>query len=516
MMTVRWSVLLMGALLGSPAGAALAAPVEVVRDLAARVGPIVGQASTCQDIAQGRVQTIVDQFREVIRQASPGDADRDTLIRSFNGYIAEGRNRMAASQLNCQTAERQLAELERSLSNQPAPSASSIIAPYSAAAAVSPTASVSASSIHGVTDREIRFGTVIPFGGQRREIGRQMKMGIEAAFNRANDTGGVNGRMMRLIAADDNYDPTRTIAAMSQLYDKDQVFGFIGNIGTANTALAIPYALERRALFFGPLSGSSIVRRDPPDRYVFNFRASFAEETAAIVRYLTKLKRISPKQIAVLTQNDAFGEEGFAGVTKAFRSQGISDPVIRYNYPRNTLDVDEAIGHLKAQKPAIKAMIMIATDRAAAKFIEKTHDQYPDMLYTHLSVVGATGLANELKLLGPRYTKNVIVTQGVPAVSGYSSLVLDYKNALAKYFPGEAPDYTSLEGFISASILVQALRQTAPLDTERLVETLESMRTLDLGLGAKLSFGRAEHQASHKIWGTALDESGTYQSIELE
>jgi ABC-type branched-subunit amino acid transport system substrate-binding protein len=343
-----------------------------------------------------------------------------------------------------------------------------------------------------------------------------MKMGIEAAFNRTNETGGVNGRMLKLIAADDNYDPSRTVGAMSQLYDKDQVFGFIGNIGTANTALAIPYALERRALFFGPLSGSSIVRRDPPDRYVFNFRASFAEETAAIVRYLVKLKRIPPRQIAVLTQNDAFGDEGFAGVTKAFRALNISDPVIRFNYPRNTLDVDEAIGQMKAQKQGIKAMILIATDRAAAKFIEKTHDQYPDMIYTNLSVVGATGLANELKLLGPRYTRNVIVTQGVPAVSGYSSLVLDYKNALAKYFPGEPADYTSFEGYISATVLTLALKQTTPLDTERLVETLESMRSLDLGLGTKLSFGRAEHQASHKIWGTALDESGTYQAIELE
>src|SRR3569833_1936500 len=105
MMTVRWSVLLMGALLGSPAGAALAAPVEVVRDLAARVGPIVGQASTCQDIAQGRLQTIVDQFGEVIRQSASNNGERDLLTRSFNGFIADGRSRMAGSQTNCPAVE---------------------------------------------------------------------------------------------------------------------------------------------------------------------------------------------------------------------------------------------------------------------------------------------------------------------------------------------------------------------------------------------------------------------------
>ena len=99
----------------------------------------------------------------------------------------------------------------------------------------------------------------------------------------------------------------------------------------------------------------------------------------------------------------------------------------------------------------------------------------------------------------------------------YSTIVLEYKNALAKYFPGEAPDYVSFEGFISANILIQALKRTGPqLDTEKLIDVLESMRDLDLGLGVPLGFGRAEHQASHKIWGTALDESGKYQAIELE
>jgi ABC-type branched-subunit amino acid transport system substrate-binding protein len=88
---------------------------------------------------------------------------------------------------------------------------------------------------------------------------------------------------------------------------------------------------------------------------------------------------------------------------------------------------------------------------------------------------------------------------------------------LARYFPGEAPDYVSLEGFVSANILIQALKRARPqLDTEKLIDVLENMRNLDLGLGVPLNFGRAEHQASHKIWGTAIDENGKYQAIELE
>ena len=104
---------------------------------------------------------------------------------------------------------------------------------------------------------------------------------------------------------------------------------------------------------------------------------------------------------------------------------------------------------------------MVPAYRAAAKFIEKTRDLYPDMIYTSVSFVGSTALANELMLLGKRFTDGVIVTQVVPAVDGHSSLALEYKSALAKYFPGESPDYVSLEGYVVANVLIAALKRMA-------------------------------------------------------
>ena len=112
------------------------------------------------------------------------------------------------------------------------------------------------------------------------------------------------------------------------------------------------------------------------------------------------------------------GDAGFAGVAKAFRALGASDSaILRLDYKRNTVDVDEAVNQLKAQK-AIKAVVMVATYRAAAKFIEKTRDLYPGMIYANVSFVGSTALAEELELLGPRFATGVIVTQVVPAVGG--------------------------------------------------------------------------------------------------
>jgi ABC-type branched-subunit amino acid transport system substrate-binding protein len=344
----------------------------------------------------------------------------------------------------------------------------------------------------------------------------------------ANANGGVFGRKLRLVAADDGYEPSRTNATMTELYEKDQVFGLIGNVGTPTAAVALPYALDRRMLFFGAFTGAGLLRSDPPDRYVFNYRASYAEETAAVVNYLVKVKRLSPEQIAVFAQQDAYGDAGFSGVEKAIRSLrgGTETPILRLGYQRNTVDVDDAVAQLnQVQQQAlqqktplpIKAVIMVPTYRAAAKFIEKTRGLYPDMIYTSVSFVGSTALANELMLLGKKYAAGVIVTQVVPALEGHSSLVLDYKSALAKYSPGEAPDYVSLEGYVDGTVLVAALKQNgAQLDTEKLVGTFENLRDLDIGLGTPMNFSRSEHQAVHKVWGTQLDADGRYQPIDLQ
>jgi ABC-type branched-subunit amino acid transport system substrate-binding protein len=382
-------------------------------------------------------------------------------------------------------------------------------------------ASERAATIRGVTDNQIRLGISAPFTGSAKELGSQMKLGIETAFNLINETGGIHGRQLKLVATDDGYEPTRTAESMKELYEKEQVFGFIGNVGTPTAVVALPYALERKTLFFGAFTGAGLLRRDPPDRYVFNYRASYAEETYAVVRYLVKVRGLRPDQIAVFAQQDAYGDAGFDGVAKAMRALRGGDErptsILRLDYKRNTVDVDEAVARLRAHRIPIKAVVMVPAYRAAAKFIEKTRDLYPEMIYTNVSFVGSTALADELMLLGPRYAKGVIVTQVVPAVDSYASTVLKYKTALAKYFPAVPPDYVSLEGYVAGSVLLEGLKRAdRQLDTEKLVEALETVRDFDMGLGAPISFGPTEHQGSHKVWGTQLNENGRYQPIDLE
>ena len=353
--------------------------------------------------------------------------------------------------------------------------------------------------------------------GPSKELGRQMKLGVDTALAVANEAGGVAGRKLELVALDDGYEPARTKEAMKELVEVRKVFAILGNVGTPTAEVAVPYANEKKTIFFGAFTGAGLLRKDPPDRYVFNYRASYAEETATVVRWLVEVKKIRPAEIAVFAQQDSFGDAGFAGVATALRRYGRApDDILRVGFKRTTLELQEAVDGILKNRKTIKAIVMVAPYRPAAKFVEEIKRQQPDTIFSNV-FVGATAFAEEMRQLGGKFASGVIVTQVVPPIDSNSTAVIGYRNALEKYFPGEKPDFVSLEGYVVGSLFVEGLRRAGPnLTTDGVIGALEGIHDLDLGLGTKLSFSLSEHQASHKVWGTILNEAAQYQVLDLE
>jgi ABC-type branched-subunit amino acid transport system substrate-binding protein len=364
----------------------------------------------------------------------------------------------------------------------------------------------------------ITLGMSSALTGPAKELGRQMRIGVETALNAANDAGGIHGYRFQLVALDDGYEPDRTRGTMKELVEQRKVFAVVGNVGTPTAEVAVPYVLEKKVPFFGAFTGAGLLRREPPDRYVLNYRASYVEETAAVVKYLVEIRKVKPTHIAVFAQQDGFGDAGFAGVTKALRRYGRNqDQILRVGFKRNTLEIGDALAEVIKNKNQIQAIVMVAPYRPAARFIEKVKDAGLDPIFTNVSFVGSTALAEELRQLGPRYSTGVIVTQVVPPIDSSATAVIHYRDQLDRYFHGEKPDYVSLEGYIATSVLLEGFRRAGDNPTpEGLVDSIEGIRGLDLGIGTPISYGLSEHQGSHKVWGTVLDQNANFQVFDME
>jgi eukaryotic-like serine/threonine-protein kinase len=407
-------------------------------------------------------------------------------------------------------------------------------APSQAASAAVP--GPAARAVRGVTDQEILMGMSAAFSGQSQELGTRMKLGIETGFAQVNEAGGVAGRKLRLVALDDGYEGSRALDNMTELLEQRNVFGVIGNVGTPTALQTVPFAVKNRMLFFGAFTGASLLRKDPPERYVFNYRASYQDETAKMVHYLLNVKRIDPRSIVVFAQHDAYGDAGYDGATKMLRKSGQADvELLRVNYERNSVDVDGAVRALVRydqttvssrgprgqetvhQRHPVRAVIMVATYKAAARFIQKVKDAGVTALFLNVSFVGSNALADGLKELGPTYADGVIVTQVVPHYDADATGVMRYREALKKFHPDQHPDFISLEGYVASQLLAEGLRRAGrELDTDKLVDALESVRDYDPGIGTVMSFGMSEHQASHKVWGTAMDGQGQFRTLDMD
>ncbi len=350
----------------------------------------------------------------------------------------------------------------------------------------------------------IKLGMSTALNGPAAELGKEMKLGVEIYFDRINASGGVQGHRLELIVLDDQYDPKLTGKNMHELIEKDQVLAIIGNVGTPTAIVSIPIAIENKTLFFGAFSGSGILRKTPPDRYVINLRASYEEETSAMIKNLLSIG-IKPDEFAFFTQDDSYGDSVYQGAMKALKEAGYSNPetLPHGQFERNTLNVEEGLAKILTSSEQPKAIIMVGTYAPNAKFIKLAANEFHDALFLNVSFVGSDAL---MHALGTTNAK-VIVTQVVPNIDADLPAVHEYQADLSKYGAGAQPDFGSLEGYLDARLLVMGLQQAAKqnkLTREGIIDSLENLHNVDLGIGLNVGFDKDHHQASHTIWPTIL------------
>jgi len=348
----------------------------------------------------------------------------------------------------------------------------------------------------------LKFGMSTPLTGPASQLGINMRDGILTSFSEVNSSGRISGKELCLVAVDDGYEPERTVPNMHTLLMDEKVLALVGNVGTPTAVVAIPIATRNKTLFFGALSGAGILRKMPPERYVINFRASYAEETAAMVEGLITYGGIAANEIAFFTQRDAFGDAGFSGGMAALQRRGDFDEklIAHGRYERNTIAVENGLADILMTNPEPKAVIMVGAYAPCAAFIKLARRIGLKALFLNISV-GAAPLAQELGSSG----EGVIITQVVPHYDSNEPVVVKFRKGLKEYQPQAAPSFGALEGYLVGNILIRALREIdRPLTREAIVDALEGLGEFDIGLGEPLRLTKTEHQASHQVWPTII------------
>lgn len=363
------------------------------------------------------------------------------------------------------------------------------------------TLNFSAYAEYGVTDTSIKLGQSAPLSGPAAELGSEMREGANAYFESINRKGGVLGRKIQLVTLDDGYEPAKAAENTKKLIEEEKVMALFGYVGTPTSKEAMPIFTAAKVPFFGAFTGAELLR-NPMNRYIFNVRSSYFDETEKIVQQLSSL---GMKNISVFYQNDAYGKAGLSGVEQAMARRNLKISALG-TVERNTTDVANAVSTISKANP--QAVVMISAYKSCAEFIRQAKKSgLTGAQFFNVSFVGSRALAAELGADG----RGVAVTQVVPFPWNPSNSVVKEYQATMKQFSQSGYSFTSLEGFIAAKVLVEGIKRAGKdLTREKLISALETMKDYEMN-GFYVSFSPSNHNGSKFVDVTIIGKDGKFQ-----
>ena len=323
-------------------------------------------------------------------------------------------------------------------------------------------------------EKTLVMGASLPNTGIINAWGESVSKGVNAYFNYANENNLIKNRKIEFLVYDDKYEPELTLENTKELVYKNKVFALFGFVGTPTIKRVLPILYDENVPFFSPFSGASFLRNNKNQKFI-NFRSSYEQEIDTLINYLNEEKKLN--KIAVFYQNDDYGEEGYISLLQALKNKDIK-LVAEGSYKRNTLSISHAFNEIKDANPQV--IFMIGAYKTNSLFIKKAkeNENLKDTIFCNISFGDANSMIKELEKLDTN-TQNLIFSQVVPSyINSDIPVVFEYQNLMKKYYPNEELGFLSLEAFLSAKVLVNAIsRIQGDITREKFIYMLKTTPT---------------------------------------
>lgn len=334
----------------------------------------------------------------------------------------------------------------------------------------------------------IRIGNWGPQSGPAAAWGN-VTIAIEAYFDYINDQGGIGGQMLELVARDDGYDPARTVAAVRELIDRENVFAFAGGVGTANGLAAMPLIQRAGIPWVGPATGA-VEFAEQSDGIVYATFTNYFVESVLMTRYA--IEELGSENIAIFYQNDGYGLSGVAGMEEVLAEHPEVLEGDQVTYERGTTNM--GVQALRLQGSGADTVLMFSDPSAAASLLNEFQSigYHPQMLAS-VTLLDPSLLAHPL-MQGSMFSTflrlpSVLVGEGNgdPIADRY------YQDIVLAYAPEVAADpFRALGGIAFAEPLVLAMQNVAEagdeMTRENVMEALQNISGFETGLYYNLDF----------------------------
>ncbi|MDB4897445.1 MAG: amino acid/amide transporter substrate-binding protein family [Firmicutes bacterium] len=357
------------------------------------------------------------------------------------------------------------------------------------------------STAPGVSDKEIVIGTFGPLTGPAAGWGDTLR-GLAAYADFINEQGGVNGRKLRVIIEDDQYQPSKTVGAVKKMVEQDKVFALVNVIGTSNLTAVQDYLVQNKVPVILYSTGSRKFQ-EPINPYFFAGLMPYEDEAKVLMRFGNDTLKV--KKYAVFYQNDDFGKGGLGGAKEAVAKIPGAQIVAEVAY--NPADVDVSAYALKMKEAGAEAVLIWGTVKHGALVIKEAKKIGFQPKWLLSGVTAGFQLAELTDGAGEgAYT----VASTATLTDTENVVVKEYLANQAKYLKN-GPNSTQLGGWSAGRIFVEALKRAGPEPTrEQLIKAMETLKDYQ-GL-ALVNYSDKDHIGTRKAFVRQL-QGNTYVKV---
>ena len=359
-----------------------------------------------------------------------------------------------------------------------------------AVSAVALAASASAADpVRGVSDTEMTIGTYTDLSGVTVMWGVNNSNSYRMAFDEVNAKGGINGRKIKYIVEDNQYQVPRSIQAANKLINKDNVFAMVANGGTPMNNAVLPEQLEKGVPNFFPLTSARSMY-EPLHHMKFGLLSSYYDEMRAGIKYFVEKK--GKKAVCAMYQDTDFGRDNMSGVYDQMKAMNIK-LVAETTHKPTDADFTASVAKLHDAKCDILVISTIVRDTNQIISAVRKSGWDVDIMGAVASydtaVSEVTGGANE-----GYYCVTSFILVGAddkrPAVQEF------VKNYHTLY--GKDPNPAAQVGYTGAQLLILALQNAGrDLTVNTLVAGMEKIKNYhDIFGSPTISFSATKHQGS--------------------
>jgi len=330
-------------------------------------------------------------------------------------------------------------------------------------------------SAAGPGDEEIRIGNTMPYSGPASAYGVIGKT-LSAYFDKVNAEGGINGRRIRFISYDDAYNPAKTVELVHKLVEQDRVLLMFGSVGGATSAAVRPYLNSSKVPQLFNASGPAMWDQPQEFPWTMGWQPNYQTEGRIYAQYL--LENYSSGRIAVLYQDDAFGNDALKGLKDGL---GGKIPMVVAPYKVTDPSIDPQLARLKASGADI--FVNFTTPKFATIAIRRVAEmgwkpvQLLEAASNSVAVLRPAGLENAEGVLSAGYylEPDDPATANDPAYREWYAFMERYAPSLSK------SDGLTSYSYALARTMVEVLRRSGnDLSRENVMRQAATLKALQI------------------------------------